>query len=873
MRLNARWGLLLPLFILLELMTGTVSAQRSTRVRGKVTDAATGEPLPFVNVSFVGKNVGTTTGFDGKYLLDSKWGSDSIQASFLGYKPQTRQVLEGEAQVVDFVLETASIELKEVTVKADGKRYRNRDNPAVGLINKVLEHRDKNRKEGFEHYQFDKYEKLELDLNNITEKFKQQKSLKKFTFMWDYIDTSEVNGKPYLPLYLTETKSRVYLRNSPEMKREVRYGLKTVGFKDFMDEEGITYFMEKIYQDVDIYDNSILLMEKQFKSPISNIAPNVYKYFIKDTTIVDGVKCATLAFMPRSDADLAFRGEMWIALDSSYAVKKVKMNITRSANINFVSDLLVEQEFAHSDSLGWYLIKDVITIDYNLLNSTMGMYGKKTTSYRDILVNVPAPDSVLQMRGSMVTLGDAETKNSAFWNEQRHDSLTVSEKGVYAMTKQLKELPAFKRAMNILFTLLSGYYTLGPVDVGALYSLVSYNQVETWRFRAGLRTNDKLSRRFQAETYVAYGLDKRIDRRLKGGVGFTLFFNRRPYHQIDVEWQRDIKMPGQDLLIASDDNIFLSFRTGVSNLMMYYDSYRLSWSKEWYFGLTVGLTAEHRDNLAAGALTFSPSDGSADRGRISTNEVGLWLRYAPNVRFYEGRSRRMPMRDKNPIIDFSYSYNIPGLLRSRYEFHRLGLRVEKRFYINPIGYGDMRLEGGYMLGQVAFPIMSIHRGNQTFFQDLNSFNLMNWFEFVSDRYVQIDYYHHFNWFFFDYIPGLKKLKLRLTAGAKAVWGDVAVQNDPRLTSDDPDVLKFPTRQVMDYNGEAVYNTDGTPRMQQVTGTLERMPYVEANIGIENIFKVASIDVIRRFTYLDNPDVPGLGNARGWGVKVRVGIRF
>lgn len=870
--INRRWAALCKtaFFLLLLIPFSDALGQKSTRVRGKVIDAKTGEPLPFVNVSFVGKNVGTTTGFDGKYMLDTKWGSDSVQASFIGYKAQTRFVVEGDAQVIDFELEPASIELKEVTVKADGKRYRNRDNPAVALINRVVEHRDQNRKEGFDSYQFDKYEKLELDLNNITEKFRESKSLKKFSFMWDYIDTSEVNGKPYLPLYLTETKSKVYLRKSPELKREVRYGVKTVGFKDFMDEEGITYFMEKIYQDVNIYDNSINLMDKQFKSPISNIAPNIYKYFIKDTVLIDGAKFVIMAFMPRNDADLAFRGDMWVALDSSYAVKKVKMNITRSANINFVSDLLIEQEFEHSDSLGWYLVKDIITIDYNLLNSTMGMYGKKTTSYRDIQVNKATPDSVSQMRGTMVTTGDAETKTSEFWNNNRHDSLTTTEKGVYAMTRQLKELPAFKRAMNILFTLLSGYYDLGKVDVGALYSLISFNQVETWRFRAGLRTNDKLSRKFMAEGYIAYGLDKRVDRRLKGGLGFTWFFKRRPYHQIDVEWQRDIKMPGQDLLIASDDNIFLSFRTGIANLMLYYDSYRISWSKEWYFGLTVGLSAEHRDNLPAGALRFDPVTGINPRKSVSTNEVGIWLRYAPNVRFYEGRLARVPMRDKNPITSLSYTYNIPNILNSRYEYHRLGLRVEKRFFINPIGYGDTRFEAGYTFGNVAFPIMYIHRGNQTFFHDPNTFNLMNWFEFVSDKYVMLDYYHHFNWFIFDYIPGLKKLKWRLTAGVKAVYGGVSAHNDPNKTRSDDNLFEFPTRQARDFNGEPIYNIDGSQRIEQVTHTLEKMPYVEASMGLENIIKVASIDVIRRFTYLDHPN---LGPLKGWGVKVRFAVRF
>ena len=191
-------------------------AQERTKVKGEITDAQTGDPLPFVNVAFVGKNVGTTTDFNGKYYLDTKWGSAKIQASFMGYEVMEKPVVLGESQTMDFALEPKQIKLQEVTVRAKRGRYRNRENPAVTLIKKVVAHRDSNRKEGFDHYQFDKYEKVQVDINNITEKFMNRKAFRKFGFMWNYVDTSEVNGKPYLPLYLTEKKSTVYMKRSPK---------------------------------------------------------------------------------------------------------------------------------------------------------------------------------------------------------------------------------------------------------------------------------------------------------------------------------------------------------------------------------------------------------------------------------------------------------------------------------------------------------------------------------------------------------------------------------------------------------------------------------------------------------------------------------
>lgn len=855
------------------LVASAIQAQEKTKVKGVITDAQTGEPLPFVNVAFVGKNVGTTTDFNGKYQMDTKWGSDKIVASFMGYEVVEKPVTQGQTNTIDFALEPKQIKLQEVTVEAKKGRYRNKENPAVALIKKVVENRDNNRKEGFDHYQYDKYEKLQLDLNNITEKFMQRKMFKKFQFMWEYVDTSTVNGKPYLPLYFTETKSKVYLRNNPKAEKEIIYGLKTVGFEDFMDEEGIDYFMEKIYQDIDIYDNTILLMEKQFKSPISNIAPVSYKYFILDTVDVNGMECIQLAFQPRNKADLAFRGDLWIAQDSSYAVKKVKMNITRSANINFVSALEIEQEFDYSEEQKWHIVKDQMTIDYNLLTNNMGMYGTKTVTYQDIKINEPAPDSIFATPADYIVLENAKEQGDEFWEKERHEELSKNEQGVYSMTKEMKELPAFKRAMNILFLLISGFYEIGPVDIGPLYNLVSLNPVEKWRFRLSVQTNKKFSEKWRLTTYLAYGLDDRRDKRWKGGGGVTYFFKQRPYHQITAEFQRDIQMPGQALLLASDDNIFLSFRRGIANLMIYYDSYRLNYRKEWNFGLGVGVNLEHRRREVAGALTFDPVDQSIpDPKEVVTNEVGVSLRYSPNLRYYEGKSSRVPMLNKYPIIDLNYTYAIPNLLGAQYEYHKIGVRIFKRFYMSPIGYSDTQWEGGWMIGNVPFPLLFIHRGNQTFFHDPNTFNMMNWFEFVSDKYVSLDYYHHFNGFVFNKIPLLKKLKWRMTTGVKAVWGGVSIHNTPGLTENNS-IFNYPSRRVEDKDGNPILDQYGNEQYDQVTFTLERMPYIEASVGIENIFKVISVDLVKRFTHLDNPNVSKLGAARGWGLRVRAGIRF
>lgn len=853
------------LFGLLVLSSLSVFAQDNTRVKGTIIDAETKEPLPFVNVAFVGKNIGTTTDFNGKYSLASKWASGTLTASFMGYEPQEMKVVVGDNQTIDFELRPTAVKLEEVTVVAKG-RYRNKENPAVTLIKKVIANKDKNRIEGFDYYSYDKYEKLQLDLNNITQDFMNRKAFKKFGFMWNYVDTSKINGKPYLPLYLSEKKSHVYYRASPKGTKEIQYGLKTVGFEDFMDEEGIEYFMEKIYQDIDIYENTILLMEKQFKSPISNIATATYKYFILDTIDIDGLPTIQLAFQPRNSADLAFRGEMFIALDSSYAVKKIKMGITRSANINFVSDLEIEQDFIHTEDQGWLLSKDMLTIDYNFLNQKMGMYGKKTISYQDIKVNVAPPDSVVNWSSSFVSTENAKEMPEEFWEKERHEELNKNEAGVYNMTKDLKDLPTFKRAMNLMFLLISGYYDIGKFDIGPLYSLFSFNDVEGIRNRFSIKTNKKFSKKVEMAAYVAYGWrDVKKERRVKGGFAFTYYLKQRPYHQIDVEYQRDIRAPGASVQLATFDNVFISFRRGVADLMLYHDTWRLKWTKEWN-GFAVGANLEHMRNVPAGSLKFVTTDPTASPvDKVVSNEVTAWLRYSPNTKYYEGRAMRVPILNKNPILTLSYSYNIGGgFLDSHYDHHKIQTNIFKRFFMNPIGFGDMNLSGGFIIGQVPFAQMFIHKGNQTFFFDPGAFNMMNLFEFVSDKYVALEYQHHFNGFFFNKIPFLKKLKWRMTVGFRGVYGGVSRQNNPEFTESDR-VFEFPSRTLYEENGYEVSQT--------VTHTLDKMPYMEASVGIENIFKFISIDLVKRFTHLDNPNVSTLGNLKGLGLRTRFAVRF
>jgi hypothetical protein len=836
-----------------------VDAQKLTKIKGTVIDSKTKEPLPFVNVAFKGANVGTTTDFDGKFYLETQWGTETLLASFVGYKTASKKVELGKSQTINFLLKNDAIEMETFTVKADKKRYKNKDNPAVALIKKVIEHKDDNRKEAMDFYEYDKYEKIEIDLNNITEEFLNKGWLKKkFQVVLDHIDTSEINGKPYLPIFLRETASKMYYRKKPKTLKEYQYGSKMTGFDGYLDDNGVSFIMDKLYQDIDIYDNNIDLLSNQFTSPISGLGTTIYKYFIIDTLDINGRECINLAFTPRNKADFAFKGNLYILNDSStYAVTKVKMSITDEINLNFVQDLQLDQEFTLYNDSVWMLSKDNLIIDYNLTRKGRGMFGKKSIDYNNFVFNKEADKEIYNRVEKIIKEEDFTNKTDSFWQETRPDSLTVQEAGVYTMIDSIQKIPAFKRAMDIAFLLITGWHDIGYVELGPLPSFYSFNEVEGFRLRAGFRTTQKFSKKNMFEHYSAFGFK---DEEWKGIFAFTHSFNKNfldnPQNRILVHYQKETIFPGQDLQFLNDDNFLLSFRRGNSDQMIFFDSYKIDYNKENHSGFSYNVIYEYKKQRAVGRLAFETNeDLPVVDDAIRTDAFDVNLRFAPNEQFYQGKNFRLPLPNKYPIFKLNYRQGINGLTKGDIEFSRVAGQVFKRFYLAQLGFSDVELEGGKVFGSVPFPLLNLPQANQSFFLQEASFNMMNFMEFLSDEYTSLKVTHYFNGFIFNKIPLFKRLKLREVLSFKALYGNLTNANDPNITRD---LYKFPT------------DKDGNPA---TFGFDKGIPYVEASIGVMNILKLFRVEFLQRVTYLDNPNISTMFGVKGLGIRAKGKIDF
>jgi hypothetical protein len=832
---------LLSVFIFLSVL----AKGQNTVITGTVTDAATKQTLPFVSIAFIGTSVGTSTDNDGKYKLSTSKGYTQIQITYLGYKTQIKAVVKGTQQVLNIRLQPEGKTLNEVTINTTKKqRYRNKDNPAVELIRKVIEHKNQNRIEAYNYAEYQQYEKLQFSFSNLSSTIGDKKIFRSYKFIFDNRDSTLIPGESLLPVYLQEKLSNNYYRKEPEAKKEVVIGEKKVNFGGFIDDDGLNTYLNRMYSDVDIYKNNVFLMTNMFLSPICDEAPTFYKFFITDTITDGNRKLIELSFTPRNTTDMLFEGEIYITMDSTYAVQKAKLSINKNINLNWVRDMYVNLNFERNADGKYQLVKSDMMADFGITKkSKAGLFGERVVSFRNYVTNKPRPDTTYDGLSGLIS-DEAKNRSDNFWIASRgKDTLTRAESRVYHNIDSLKTIPAFKRTMDIASLLIAGYKSAGPFEIGPANTFYSFNPVEGLRLRFGGRTTPELSKRYYFETYGAYGF---TDQKWKYFASATYSINDKtiykfPQDYIRASVQRDTKIPGANLQFVQEDNFLLSFKRGVNDKYLYNDYYRLDYVHEYesHFSYNLGFKSWKQspggslffDNIQNGIPTAVPS--------LTTTELTVGLRYAPHEQLLQGKIYRITIPSKYPIFTLNFTEGVKGPFGGQYTYQNLVGRVDKRFYLSQLGYTDFSAEGGYIFGQLPFPLLTIHHANQTYAYQPDSYNLMNFLEFVSDHYAAVNIDHCFNGFIFNKVPLLKRLKFREFITFKALYGGVRDENNPALH---PSLLQFPT------------DISGKP----LTYSLNNGPYTEGSVGIGNILKFFRVDLVERFNYLDHANVPQFG---------------
>ncbi len=583
------------------------------------------------------------------------------------------------------------------------------------------------------------------------------------------------------------------------------------------------------------------------------MAPTFYRFYIADTIELEGTKLVRLNFSPRNLSDLLFKGTLFVTLDGNYSVQKLIMSISKHANLNFVRELHVNQDFEKGFDGRYHVVMSNTIVEFALTqNAKTGIVGERTVSMKNYKINQPEPDSVYE-GDAMVRLNKQDIVADSFWQKHRSPPLSEPELKVYSNIDSLTHLKSFRTFMDIATLLLAGYKSFGAFEVGPVNSFYSFNPVEGFRMRVGGRTTPRFNPNIYLETYAAYGFK---DEKWKYFLAASYSFNHSsiyayPLNYVKVSYQRDTRIPGQELQFVVEDNFLLSFKRGKNDRWLYNDIFKTEYVREFGKDFSYGLGFKNWKQTPAGVISYLKPEGSTltNVPNLTTTELSANITWSPHQQFYQGKRFRIPIINKYPIFNLRYIAGIKGLVKGEYNYHNFNLRMDKRFFLSQLGYADVVLEGGYILGKVPYPLMTVHRANQTYSYQLNSYNLMNFLEFVSDHFAAVSIDQHFNGFFFNKIPLFKKLKLREVVSGKVLYGGVRNENNPEYNTE---TIRFP-----------IEKETGLP----TTYTLNKTPYVEVSAGIMNIFKIIRVDFVKRLTYLNHPDVTQ------WGIRTRIKMDF
>jgi hypothetical protein len=801
--------------LMVLMLSMNIQAQKTT-ITGKVIDDETNQPIPYVNIGFQHSLVGTISETDGSFFLSTPKATDTLMASSVGYELKKIKISKGITQNIEIRLKPMSIALDAVIVKPG-------ENPAFKILKRINEHKKQNNPDKLSNYQYKAYTKLRLDLNNIDQNFRNSKILKDFSFVFDYMDSSQVFNKNYLPLLITETVSHIYRSKNPPVNREVIEAFKISGVEN----KTVSQYTGKMYQHLNVYDDFMYFFDPGFISPISDIGRLYYKYFLEDSATIDGRWCHKIAFKPKRTQERTFYGFFWVT-DTTYAIKKVQLRISKDVNLNLLKDMIATYDYKQANDTTWFLSNEDVIIDFNIAEKTYGFFGRKTAVYDSLILDRPVPAAVKKMTTDTYLEENKVDRDDHFWEENRKTELTGEDSKVYSMVDSVKQVPMF-RTLNTITTMLTNYYfVVGPVELGPYYTTFSSNVIEGPRLRLGGRTSNKFSTKVMPGGYIAYGFD---DERIKYGMDVTYMFNTNPRRDFFASHYHDIRQLGKSDNAFLDDNFMTSLlRRNPNYKLTMVDQYNLGYEHEWAPGFSNTLKVNYQSINSTDYVPFRYASENLDTFSIhslSSAEITLSTHFAYREKFVWGKFERTSLGSTYPIIDLDLTYGPKGVLGSSYEYFKVRLKISDKLQTSPFGYLRYRFTLGKIWGTLPYPLLKLHEGNETYAYDPLSFNMMNYYEFVSDEYISIFAEQHLQGFFLNRIPLIRKLHWREVAGCNLLYGHLSDKNKS--------VMVFP---------------EGLSGLNQ--------PYYEANLGIENIFKLFRIDALWRFSYLDHKDVSPFG---------------
>ena len=850
--------------ILLFLACVLASNANAQQIYGVITDAETGDSIPFASVHYKGHQLAVVSDINGKYKIARKEGWN-ITFSAVGYKSRIIPVTAKTKAQQNIKLKPDNQQLSEVTIKSKRSRYSRKDNPAVELMRRVVAAKKKTDLGVNDYYQYNKYEKITLSLNDLKPEQLEQGPFKKHPWLVEQVETSNVTGKMILPISVDETVSQKVYRREPHAEKTIITGQTSKGVNDlFQTGDIVNTVIKDVFTDIDLYQDHIRLLQYPFISPIAEEGIAFYRYYIEDTLAIERKNdangtvvrdsCIHLHFLPNNQNDMGFRGDIYILKDSSLHVRRCEMTIPKQSNVNFVKNVKIVQDYEQLPNGQWVLTTDDMSTELELVSFLRSISVARTTRLSDYAFD-PIPKKLFRGLTDEVTEADAQMRDDAFWNQYRQVELTKSEGSMDKFIHRIENIKGMKYVifgLKALFENSVETSTPNYIDICPVNTILTKNYVDGWRSRLSAKTTANLSKHFFLSGYYGHGWGSKKN---YYNVEFTYSLNPKKYlpHEfprrtMTIQTTKDVCSPGDRFMVA--------LKWAATDRMMLYNRQQVTFDYETDWGLKLTLNGKIEENESCGAMTFQTLDNpvptefrrTGNGDFLRTTEVTGKLRYAPGETYINNKLRRRVINLDAPVFSVTHTMGFDGILGGEYNYNYTEVSIFKRFWLSSWGKFDISIKGGIQWNQVPYPLLIQPAANQSYIIAPETFNLINTMEFLNDRFASLRLSWDLNGKIFNRLPLIKKLHWREYIGVRMLWGTLTDKNNPYLEQNrgNTRLMHFPEgSHIMDPN----------------------RPYAELVLGIHNIFKIWHVEYVRRLSYNDLPTSPK------WGMRYVIALSF
>lgn len=803
----------------------TLLFSQQTVVTGRVSDKK-GEPLSDVLIQYQNSKISTKSDSLGNFILSTYYPTDTLIFRLIGYQTQRYKISADEITQLNVKMPSQDKEINEILLKAPT------ESKGAQLHRRMITYKDVNNKEKLSAYAYHLYNKIELDACNLDTNLFSNQRFERLDLLNDYLQTDS-NNKGFLPVILSETVSDYYFLKNPKLKKEVIEATHLTG----VDNMQMTQFLGDMYLELNIYDNIYDLFNKSFISPLATFARSYYNFYLDDSTFIDADWCYKLRFVPKRTGDLVFTGHMWVH-DTTYAVKRIEANIAPGANLNYIDNFYFEQTFEQVQKEVWMLTEEHMLLTFKLTEKSKlpGVVGRKYSERSDFSINEPQAPTFYRTENNVEISTDAKTKTAAQWEALRPVALSHTEVQIQQMIDSLETQSYYRNMRKLTYFATTGYWPVRKIELGSAASLISFNPVEQFRTSLALRTSNDFSKRLELGGRIAYGFG---DQKLKYNVRVRYNLTPKKRGMLNIYYNYDIEQIGQSPTAASMGTSFVTFlSTAPFDKLTFVQKAGLNLEKDIKKDLIVFAGAEWKNLTPLGLATYQRLVGSDTiaLSHITTTEFTTRVRWTKDEEFLSGSFDRTALRSPYPIFSFQGIFGVKGILGSEYNYQKYEFQFEHNTQLGALGRMRYGFSLGYIHGATAYPFLKVHEGNQSLWLLTSTFNMVNFIEFVSDRYLIAFAENHWEGLVFDRIPLVKATKIRLVTTERIMLGSLSQQNNQALLI--PDFVR-------PFNG---------------------IPYLEFGIGIENIFKVIRIDFVYRATHHIDSISP-------IGIKARYSLNF